>query len=185
MCIRDRDYRWSILFKLCFPNSETSTVGYGLKLHTCTQTWQTLYCESIVKGIINQCHYTNVLKTRLLHQVRKWFPDRDLVFIHDGAPCHVAKIVAKCLKENGVQVPPWPGNSLDLNPIKNSWVTPMKKIKKETISSKTELITSLIQTWSLIPHHVNEVKNNCIDLIKRMAKMLRMVIKSKGMRTKY
>ncbi len=43
-----------------------------------------------------------------------WFPQ-------DGAPCHKSKVVMLKIKELEFQVMEWPGNSPDLNRIKNCW----------------------------------------------------------------
>lgn len=43
------------------------------------------------------------------------------VFMHDGAPCHRARVVFEYLKSVSVPILDWPGNSTDLNLIKNCW----------------------------------------------------------------
>ena len=43
------------------------------------------------------------------------------IFMQDGAPCHHSKLVTEWLQEQNYQVLKWPGNSPDLNPIKNCW----------------------------------------------------------------
>jgi len=41
------------------------------------------------------------------------------IFMHDGAPCHRAKIVTDLLKTKNIKLSEWLGNSLDPNPIEN------------------------------------------------------------------
>ena len=43
------------------------------------------------------------------------------VFMHDSAPCYKAKKVTRFLEQQQINVLEWPGNSPDLNPIKNCW----------------------------------------------------------------
>ena len=42
-----------------------------------------------------------------------------LIFMHDSAPCHQLKILKQFLTENHIKILNWPGNSINLNPIKN------------------------------------------------------------------
>jgi len=41
------------------------------------------------------------------------------IFMHDGAPCHRAKIVIDFLKTKNIKLFEWPGKSSDHNPIEN------------------------------------------------------------------
>ena len=56
----------------------------------------------------------------------------------------------------------------------------MKKVKKETICTKTNLNVSLIRIWD----H-DEVKNSCKELTESMQNQLEITIKSKLKHTKY
>ena len=53
------------------------------------------------------------------------------IFMHDGAPCRKTKVVTSYLKNEKVEVLPWPGNSPDLNPIENLWKTLKNKIAEK------------------------------------------------------
>ena len=41
------------------------------------------------------------------------------IFMKDNAPCHRSKVASEFLKKNKIPVLEWPGNSPDLNPVKN------------------------------------------------------------------
>ncbi|KAK1790371.1 hypothetical protein P4O66_014279, partial [Electrophorus voltai] len=59
-------------------------------------------------------------------------------FRHDEAPCHKAKVITKWLCEQNMEIlDPWPGNTPDLNPIKNLW-----SILKERDWTKTQKLTN-------------------------------------------
>ena len=70
---------------------------------------------------IKSCNYLEILKEK----VPSWLSIKGCdIFMHDGAPCHQAKVVKTWLQDNGINVlAPWPGSSLDVNPIENCWVT--------------------------------------------------------------
>lgn len=163
-----------------------SCVAQTVKHPTSVMVWSVISAKGtgrlyIVEGTMNQHQYRKVLETRLLPQLRNWFPDRDCVFMHDGAPCHKAKSVTKFLAENNVQTLPWPGNSPDMNAIENLWGIVKKRLKKINITTKVQLIEELIKIW----HHDDEIKNLCPVLVESMPKRIELLIKAKGMHTKY
>ena len=67
------------------------------------------------------------------------FYDTCQIFQQDSAPCHIARIVKQWLAEPGVQLLDWPGNSPDLNPIENLWVSIKKRVAQKKCSSLEEL----------------------------------------------
>ena len=71
------------------------------------------------------------------------------IFMQDGASCHVAKKVKKWLGEKKIKVLDWPGNSPDLNPIKNLW-----NIMKNRLATCNT---------SSAPHLVDEIKNIVLE----------------------
>ena len=50
------------------------------------------------------------------------------IFMQDDAPCHRSKGAKTFLAENQIKVLDWPGNSPDLNPIKNLWTNMKNKV---------------------------------------------------------
>lgn len=135
----------------------------------------------IVEKTMRQDQYKKVLERRLLTQVRDWYPDGEFIFMHDGAPCHQAKSIKDYLMGQEISVLPWPGNSPDMNPIENLWAIVKRKLRKTKITTKHQLIETLIRVW----HRDEEIKTTCQNLIKSMPDRIKMLIKNKGYHTKY
>uniref|UniRef100_A0A674DL94 Transposase Tc1-like domain-containing protein n=1 Tax=Salmo trutta TaxID=8032 RepID=A0A674DL94_SALTR len=71
---------------------------------------------------MNKEWYQHILREQLLPTIQEQFGDKQCLFQHDGEPCHKAKVITKWLREENIDIlGPWPGNSLDLNPIENLW----------------------------------------------------------------
>ncbi len=74
---------------------------------------------SLPKNVtMNSEHYQQVLEDHLLPFVAN---HRSTHFLQDEAPCHASKRIKQYLADKLFQVMDWPGNSPDLNPIKNAW----------------------------------------------------------------
>ena len=67
---------------------------------------------------MNNKKYLDMLKNKL--EMHRNVHDCS-IFMHDGAPCHRAKIVSEFLKNIKIGIFDWPGNSPDLNAIKILW----------------------------------------------------------------
>lgn len=135
----------------------------------------------IVEGTMRQDQYIQVLESKMLPQVKEWFPDGDFVFMQDSAPCHKAKRVTEYLKKQKIKVLDWPGNSPDLNPIENLWELLKREISKVLVTNKRQLIEKLIVEW----HRNPQIKENCVKLIESMPQRIKSVIQAKGEVTKY
>lgn len=136
----------------------------------------------IVQGTMRQDQYKDILRTRLIPQLREWFPRNEpYLFMHDSAPCHKAKSVTKYLNDENIPVLSWPGNSPDMNPIENLWEITKREIAKEVITTKVKLIEKLIQVW----HHCPAIKECAKKCIDSMPRRIQAVIEAKGKVTKY
>ena len=86
---------------------------------------------------MNGPKYMELLKNMLLLHMTV---HNTTIFMHNGAPCHRSKIVKKFLGENHVTALDWPGNSPDLNRIKNLWAK-MKDLMAEKQPSRGKALT--------------------------------------------
>lgn len=70
------------------------------------------------------------------------------IFMHDGAPCHRAKIVKEWLEACEVEYfYDWPGNSPDLNPLENLWSIMKQKLRGRDTSSIPKLKDAILDIW--------------------------------------
>jgi len=158
----------------------------SVKHPTSVMVWSAICAKSvgrlhIVSGMMNQHKYNEVLEKKMLPALRGWFPDGNCTFTHDGAPCHTAKSVAKFLKDSGIDVLSWPGNSPDQNPIENSWKIVKDRISKRHPATKTALIEALIDVW----HRDPEIAAMCPKLVESMTRRVKQLHTNKGRHTRY
>ena len=136
----------------------------------------------IVEGTMRQGQYIETLRSRLIPQLKDWFPDgNNFIFQQDSAPCHTAKSVKKFLSDNNIPLLDWPGNSPDLNPIENLWELVKRRMSKVIITNRTDLICKLIEVW----HRDEEIQRITSNVIESMPRRISAVIKAKGGQTKY
>lgn len=136
----------------------------------------------VVQGTMNQHQYKTVLETRLLPQLKEWFPNgQRKIFMQDGAPCHTARSIKRFLDEQRVPVLDWCGNSPDMNPIENVWDCLKAELGKEEITSKPKLIERIIYHW----HHNENLKERAMRCIESMPRRIQALIAAKGGSTKY
>jgi DNA-binding MarR family transcriptional regulator len=136
----------------------------------------------IVEGTMRQDQYKKVLQTRLIPQLKEWFGNsKDFTFMHDRAPCHMAKSIKAFLSASRIPVLDWPGNSPDMNPIENLWAIVKKRMSRIRVTNRNDLICRLIEVWHKDPE-VAQVAKNCISSMPRRIQNL---LELKGQRTKY
>jgi transposase len=61
--------------------------------------------------------------------------------------CHNSKAVKKFIQGNKIIMLNWPGNSPDMNPIKNFWSTLKKSLGKMDCSTEECMVTDMIKVW--------------------------------------
>jgi transposase len=126
---------------------------------------------------MNSERYQDVLENHLIPFMRIHGATN---FLQDGAPCHASKQIKSFLEEQPFQVMDWPGNSPDLNPIKNCWSFMKKKLGGKDISSVPKLTNEIKILWTT---------NICQEYFKKLSNSMptriQKVIAAKGETTKY
>jgi hypothetical protein len=101
-------------------------------------------------------------------------------FLQDRAPCHTSKKVMAFLREKRIAMVNWPGNSRDLNPIKNLWSIIKKRLKdNHTITSLPKLQEVIKRLWAKLPNNLMR------KLAQSMPRRLRLCVDNKRQMTKY
>jgi hypothetical protein len=113
----------------------------------------------------------------------------DVIFMHDGAPCHKAAAVVELLAEEELTVMKWPAQSPDLNPIENVWQILKTKFHKRFTDLRCSLSKSedAIEKYGGILKEVwNEINPTVVsNLIRSMPGRVQAVIKAKGGAIRY
>ena len=94
---------------------------------------------------INGPKYLELLKKKLLLHITD---HNTTIFIHNGAPCQRSQIVKKFLEENHVTTLDLPGNSPDLNAIKNLWAELKDLVAEKQPSGGKALIETIKEVWA-------------------------------------
>ena len=135
-----------------------------------------------IEGIMKKEDYLTILQTHLPEFVDKSaYLEEEVVFQQDGDPKHSAKIVKKWLSEQNFQLMNWPAQSPDLNPIKNLWSIVGRRLGlyQSAPSNLEELWARVQLEWQNIPKEIIQ------ELVESMPKPINMVLKTKGLSTKY
>ncbi len=115
----------------------------------------------------------------MLPSADQLFEDADFIFQQDLAPCPHCQKHQSWLNDHGVGVLDWPGNSPDLNPIKNLWGIVKRKMRNKRPKNADELKATVKETWASIP------PKQCHKLITAIPCRIEAEIKAKGAPTKY
>ena len=91
-----------------------------------------------VEGMINTKAYLKIIERKVCKKFSALQPRA--IFQQDSAPCHKAKMITNCFKKMKITVLDWPGNSPDLNPIKNLLSIVKNRLRKMDCTNKIKLI---------------------------------------------
>ncbi len=129
---------------------------------------------------MDQDVYLQILEGPMSESVEMLFPQYgDCIFQQDNDPKHTAKKVKAYMKDNWVDLLPWPAQSPDLNPIENLWSHLDHQLAKRNCTTKQELFEVLAEGWKAISVDYLQV------LVNSMPARCLAVIESRGYPTKY
>ena len=85
-------------------------------------------------------------------------------------------MITNCLKKINITVLDWPGNSPDLNPIKNLWFIVKNRLRKMDFTKKIKFNQSVIH----VCFHDEEIKQICKKLVLSIKQQVKLVQEDKG-----
>ena len=126
--------------------------------------------------MIGEKYMQDVLKTAILPKLRQLIQKhQEYYHIHDGASCHMSKLVKSWLQENRIPMLDWPACSSDLNPIENLWLQ-----LKQTINSRTEVAKNAADLQRIIQKEWHELACSCLKgLVESMPQRMQACIKQR------
>ncbi len=107
-----------------------------------------------IEGTLNQQKYIKILREQLLPFASTFHGGTNcFIFQQDGCDPHRAKSVRSYLDAEGIELPPWPAQIPDMNPIKNTWAILKRNLRQQSMypTSKDCLFTRLSEVWDAIP----------------------------------
>lgn len=132
----------------------------------------------LINGSLTALRYRDEI---LQEHVLPIMQNNDLIFQHDNARPHTARLTISFLRDNNVSVLPWPSKSPDLNPIEHLWDELDRRVRarQPAPQSLRQLAVALQEEWVNIPQEV--IRN----LILSMGRRCQAVINARGGHTRY
>lgn len=132
-----------------------------------------------VKGILEKNQMRQILIRQMKPSLRELVGLEHGILQQDNDPKHKSNVCQNYLKNQNINVLPWPSQSPDLNCIENLWHKLNSECMERKCKNEEELFKLLQKAWN------NLDKNYLKNLVNSMPRRIEAVIKSKGFPTKY
>lgn len=121
----------------------------------------------IIHGNLNARRYVDeILRPELVPLLRR--QRNPMLFQHDNARPHTARLTQDFLRQEGINVLPWPSKSPDLNCIEHLWDELGRRVHGRQNAPQTvrQLAIALQQEWDNIPRRT--VRRLCCSMRSRL-----------------
>ena len=108
-----------------------------------------------------QQKYIDAIRRKVVRDMQTAFPDGEVIFQQDMAPCHAAKKVKKVFQENQIKILEWPANSPHVNQMENFSAINKNRLRSKDCFNFTKLIPDVIAIW----YHNKKLTNSCQNLV--------------------
>ena len=136
----------------------------------------------VINGNLTAQRYVNdVLQPILLPFLAQHGGPNRLVFQHDNATPHSARVTRQFLQQSGIRVLPWPAMSPDMSCIEHLWDILGRRVQRHVprVQTRADLVTALQHHWNNI--HQGEIRR----LVRSMPRRLRACLAANGGHTRY
>jgi transposase len=182
ICLNGSDGRrwtWKRAGERLKPNNVKQTIKFDKSL----MVWGCFSANGIgeirvIDDTLTSAKYVQILSESMLPSAAK-LNGSDFIFQHDNDPKHTAKYTKYWLQTHQIEVLTCSAQSSDLNPIEYLWFLFKQLIRREKVKDKNDLPNAIIKCWNSL-----SVKY-CGKLVESMPKRIHVVIKNKGLWTKY
>ena len=104
----------------------------------------------MICGNLNARQYTHdILTPEAILYMARHGPGQ--IFQKDNATPHAARVTQNFLKANGINVLPWPAQSLGFNPIEHLWDELGRRVRRRDPQNLRQLERALMEEWWRIP----------------------------------
>ena len=134
----------------------------------------------VIDGTLNAARYQqHILATEVRQFVNQYGPG--ITLQQDNARPHTARTTQAFLRQNNIDVLPWPSKSPDLNPIEHIWDELDRRVRTRQHQPNTlaELRTALTDEWNRLPQGV--ISRTILSMRRR----LQAIVNARGGHTRY
>ena len=106
-----------------------------------------------IKGKMNRAMYREILDENLLQSRHDLRLGQRFTFKQNNDPKHAAKTTQEWLRDKSLNVPEWPSQSPDLNPIEHLWIDLKIAVQQRSPSNLTKLERICREEWEILPKY--------------------------------